>query len=72
MTSDIDKFGNDPNLNMLDKSHPWAEFLEARCKAIDWMHDVQGHNDEEIAYHLSLHPKQVFLIRTRNREWDKK
>lgn len=43
--------------------HPWGAFLDARLKAIEWMHDEQGYSDEKIAYALSMDEKQVYSIR---------
>lgn len=50
--------------------HPWADFLEARARAIDWMYygDVKEYrlNDAAIAKALSMDPMQVTLIRMRD------
>jgi hypothetical protein len=48
-------------------SHPWAEFLFYRYKAILWMEKEMNYSDEEIAFHLSMDERQVFLIKTGKR-----
>jgi hypothetical protein len=52
-------------------AHPWADFLDARARAIDWLYyqnpDMSTHhNDEAIARALSMDRVQVYLIRTRD------
>jgi len=51
-------------------SHPWADFLEARARAIDWLYyrgpEETRHDDAAIARTLSMDPTQVYLIRTRD------
>jgi hypothetical protein len=44
--------------------HPWEEFLNARKRAINWMHEQQKYSDKEIVFCLSMDEKQVYLIRT--------
>lgn len=51
--------------------HPWAAFLDARARAIDWLYYrnpdmATHHNDEAIAKSLSMDRVQVYLIRTRD------
>lgn len=44
--------------------HPWGVFLNARWKAILWMREEMGYDDQKIAIKLSMDEKQVYLIRT--------
>lgn len=49
--------------------HPWADFLNARARAIDWLYYREGpcmHSDAAIAKTLSMDPTQVMLIRRRD------
>jgi hypothetical protein len=49
--------------------HPWADFLNARARAIDWLYYREGpcmHDDAAIAKTLSMDPMQVMLIRRRD------
>lgn len=52
------------------RKHPWGGFLHHRMIAINWMKNVQGYSDTEIARTLSMDELQVWLIRTNplNRE----
>ena len=45
-------------------SHPWGDFLEARRRAILWLHYERGQDDAEVARTLSMDTNQVYLIRT--------
>ncbi len=46
------------------ESHPWSDFLDARYRAILWMKNTDNRSDAQIAIHLSMDERQVFLIRT--------
>lgn len=51
--------------------HPWADFLNARARVIDWLYyrnpDMDTHRDDAaIARTLSMDTTQVYLIRTRD------
>lgn len=48
----------------MSKSHPWGDFLDARVRAIEWMHTDMGYEDYQIARALSMDETQVNLIRT--------
>lgn len=48
------------------KPHPWGHFLNARWKAILWMKNEMGYDDEIIAKKLCMDKMQVHLIRTSN------
>ena len=50
--------------------HPWEIFLAARANAIDWLRKEFGDTDAEIAGKLSMDTMQVYLIRTRDRDFD--
>jgi hypothetical protein len=48
----------------MERTHPWAEFLNARFFAILWMKEKFGYDDKRIASDLSMDEMQVHLIRT--------
>ena len=44
--------------------HPWESFLDARYRAIMWLHG-EGKSDKQISFDLSMDgEEQVYLIRT--------
>lgn len=53
------------------KGHPWADFLHYRAIAIDWLFNEEKTggtgDDSQVACILSMTPRQVNLIRTRDR-----
>lgn len=44
------------------KGHPWADFLEARKRALVWLRDDQKETPEAIARAMCMDPMQVILI----------
>jgi hypothetical protein len=55
--------------HVVPPGHPWADFLNARARVIDWLYYREGpcmHDDAAIATTLSMDPVQVMLIRRRD------
>jgi len=56
-----------PSWQRVAEDHPWSAFLSARAACIDFFHR-EGKFDDQIARVLSMDgPRQVYLIRMRNR-----
>ncbi len=47
---------------MTEKTHPWANFLDARYETILWM-TKKGYDDHKIAESLSMDAYQVLSIK---------